>query len=105
MKANFTLSDGGKAITDAEGKAKVTLKGTKAGAHTVTASMVGGKSEQLVVNFTADTLTAQVNLNVTEDNFIANNVGMTTLQATVTDGNGNPLANEAVTFTLPADAS
>ncbi|WP_460593292.1 Ig-like domain-containing protein [Escherichia coli] len=105
VKANFTLSDGGKAVTDAEGKAKVTLKGTKAGAHTVTASITGGKSEQLVVNFTADTLTAQVNLNVTEDNFIANNVGMTRLQATVTDGNGNPLANEAVTFTLPADVS
>lgn len=105
VKANFTLSDGGKAITDAEGKAKVTLKGTKAGAHTVTASMTGGKSEQLVANFIADTLSAQVNLNVTEDNFIANNVGMTTLQATVTDGNGNPLANEAVTFTLPADVS
>ncbi len=105
VKANFTLSDGGKAITDAEGKAKVTLKGTKAGAHTVTASMTGGKSEQLVVNFIADTLSAQVNLNVTEYNFIANNVGMTTLQATVTDGNGNPLANEAVTFTLPADVS
>ncbi|HFQ9543036.1 TPA: Ig-like domain-containing protein [Escherichia coli] len=105
VKANFTLSDGGKAITDAEGKAKVTLKGTKAGAHTVTASITGGKSEQLVVNFTADTLTAQVNLNVTEDNFIANNVGMTRPQATVTDGNGNPLANEAVTFTLPADVS
>lgn len=105
VKANFTLSDGGKAITDAEGKAKVTLKGTKAGAHTVTTSMTGGKSEQLVVNFIADTLTAQVNLNVTEDNFIANNVGMTRLQATVTDGNGNPLANEAVTFTLPADVS
>lgn len=105
VKANFTLSDGGKAITDAEGKAKVTLKGTKAGAHTVTASMTGGKSEQLVVNFIADTLTTQVNLNVTEDNFIANNVGMTRLQATVTDGNGNPLANEAVTFTLPADVS
>ena len=105
VKANFTLSDGGKAITDAEGKAKVTLKGTKAGAHTVTASMTGGKSEQLVVNFIADTLTAQVNLNVTEDNYIANNVGMTRLQATVTDGNGNPFANEAVTFTLPADVS
>ncbi|KYU55438.1 hypothetical protein AML71_09000 [Escherichia coli] len=105
VKANFTLSDGGKAVTDTEGKAKVTLKGTKAGAHTVTASMTGGKSEQLVVNFTADTLTAQVNLNVTEDNFIANNIGMTKLQATVTDGNGNPLANEAVTFTLPADVS
>ncbi|HIA3027134.1 inverse autotransporter adhesin YeeJ, partial [Escherichia coli] len=105
VKANFTLSDGGKAITDADGKAKVTLKGTKAGVHTVIASMTGGKSEQLVVNFIADTLTAQVNLNVTEDNFIANNVGMTTLQATVTDGNGNPLANEAVTFTLPADVS
>ncbi|MBF8836106.1 inverse autotransporter adhesin YeeJ [Escherichia coli] len=105
VKANFTLSDGGKVITDAEGKAKVTLKGTKAGAHTVTASMTGGKSEQLVENFFADTLTAQVNLNVTEDNFIANNVGMTRLQATVTDGNGNPLANEAVTFTLPADVS
>ncbi|EFO4688494.1 inverse autotransporter adhesin-like protein YeeJ [Escherichia coli] len=105
VKANFTLSDGGKAVTDTEGKAKVTLKGTKADAHTVTASMAGGKSEQLVVNFIADTLTAQVNLNVTEDNFIANNIGMTKLQATVTDGNGNPLANEAVTSTLPADVS
>ncbi|EFO3892783.1 inverse autotransporter adhesin-like protein YeeJ [Escherichia coli] len=105
VKANFTLSDGGKAVTDADGKAKVTLKGTKAGAHAVTASMAGGKSEQLVVNFIADTLSAQVNLNVTENNFIANNIGMTILQATVIDGNGNPLANEAVTFTLPADVS
>lgn len=105
VRANFTLSDGGKAITDTEGKAKVTLKGIKAGAHTVTASMAGSKSGQLVVNFTADTLTAQVNLNVTKDNFIANNIGMTKLQATVTDGNGNPFANEAVTFTLPADVS
>ncbi|ATU34642.1 inverse autotransporter adhesin-like protein YeeJ [Escherichia coli] len=105
VRANFTLSDGGKAISDTEGKAKVTLKGTKAGAHTVTASMAGSKSGQLMVNFTADTLTAQVNLNVTEDNFIANNIGMTKLQATVTDGNGNPFANEAVTFTLPADVS
>ncbi|HCK2676541.1 TPA: Ig-like domain-containing protein [Escherichia coli] len=105
VRANFTLSDGGKAITDTEGKAKVTLKGTKAGAHTVTASMAGSKSGQLMVNFTADTLTAQVNLNVTEDNFIANNIEMTKLQATVTDGNGNPFANEAVTFTLPADVS
>ena len=98
VRANFTLSDGGKAVTDADGKAKVTLKGTKAGAHTVTASMVGGKSEQLVVNFTADTLTAQVNLNVTEDNFIANNIGMTRLQATVTDGNGNPVEGIKVNF-------
>ena len=98
VKANFTLSDGGKVITDAEGKAKVTLKGTKAGAHTVTASMAGGKSGQLVVNFTADTLTAQVNLNVTEDNFIANNIGMTRLQATVTDGNGNPVEGIKVNF-------
>ncbi|MEF7465604.1 Ig-like domain-containing protein [Escherichia coli] len=54
---------------------------------------------------TTGTLTAQVNLNVTENNFIANNIGMTILQATVIDGNGNPLANEAVTFTLPADVS
>ena len=98
VRANFTLSDGGKAITDTEGKAKVTLKGTKAGAHTVTASMAGGKSGQLVVNFTADTLTAQVNLNVTEDNFIANNIGMTRLQATVTDGNGNPVEGIRVNF-------
>ena len=98
MKANFTLSDGDKAVTDADGKAKVTLKGTKAGAHTVTASMVGGKSEQLVVNFTADTLTTQVNLNVTEDNFIANNIGMTRLQAIVTDGNGNPVEGIKVNF-------
>ena len=98
VKANFTLSDGDKAVTDADGKAKVTLKGTKAGAHTVTASMVGGKSEQLVVNFTADTLTTQVNLNVTEDNFIANNIGMTRLQATVTDGNGNPVEGIKVNF-------
>ncbi|PAP18641.1 hypothetical protein CJZ30_27370 [Salmonella enterica subsp. enterica serovar Enteritidis] len=28
VKANFTLSDGDKAVTDADGKAKVTLKGT-----------------------------------------------------------------------------
>lgn len=104
VKANFTLSDGGKVITDAEGKAKVTLKGTKAGAHTVTASMTGGKSEQLVVNFIADTLTAQVNLNVTEDT-LSLITSTTVPQATVTDGNGNPLANEAVTFTLPADVS
>ena len=51
-----------------------------------------------VVNFTADTLTAQVNLNVTEDNFIANNIGMTRIPATVTDGNGNPVEGLKVNF-------
>ncbi|MEB2397881.1 hypothetical protein QMN44_26060, partial [Escherichia coli] len=76
----FTLSDGGKEITDTEVKAKVKLKGIKSGAHTVTASMAGSKSGQLLVNFTADTHTAQGNLKVTEYNFIANNIGMTKLQ-------------------------
>ncbi|TMR10636.1 hypothetical protein, partial [Escherichia coli] len=70
-KANFTLSDGGKAITDAEGKANVTLKGTRAGAHTVPESMTGGKKQQRVGELLAATPTAQVNLNVTEVQCIA----------------------------------
>lgn len=45
VKANFTLSDGGKVIIDVEGKAKVTLKGIKVGVYIVIVSMIGGKSE------------------------------------------------------------
>ncbi|EFB2441035.1 TPA: inverse autotransporter beta domain-containing protein [Escherichia coli] len=68
VASRFSISNGGKGMTDSNGVAIATLTGTLAGTHMITARL-------------------------------------TTLQATVTDGNGNPLANEAVTFTLPADVS
>lgn len=45
VKVNFMLSDGGKVITDVEGKVKVMLKGIKVGVYIVIVLMTGGKSE------------------------------------------------------------
>ncbi|MCV5215662.1 Ig-like domain-containing protein, partial [Escherichia coli] len=39
VAANFTLENNGIAITQANGEAHVTLKGKKAGTHTVTATL------------------------------------------------------------------
>lgn len=105
VKVNFMLSDGGKVIIDVEGKVKVMLKGIKVGAYIVIVLMIGGKSEQLVVNFIVDMFIVQVNFNVIEDNFIVNNVGMIRLQVIVIDGNGNLLVNEVVIFMLLVDVS
>lgn len=105
VKVNFMLSDGGKVIIDVEGKVKVMLKGIKVGVYIVIVLMIGGKSEQLVVNFIVDMFIVQVNFNVIEDNFIVNNVGMIRLQVIVIDGNGNLLVNEVVIFMLLVDVS
>lgn len=105
VRVNFMLSDGGKVVIDVDGKVKVMLKGIKVGVYIVIVLMVGGKSEQLVVNFIVDIFIVQVNFNVIEDNFIVNNVGMIRLQVIVIDGNGNLLVNEVVIFMLLVDVS
>ncbi|HCO6001460.1 TPA: Ig-like domain-containing protein [Escherichia coli] len=103
VKANFTLSDGGKAITDAEGKAKVTLKGTKAGAHTVTASIHSGViiQTQTTVKVTGNPSTAHVASFIADPSTLtANNSDISTLKATVEDSSGNLVEGVNVNFAL-----
>lgn len=102
VKANFTLSDGGKAITDAEGKAKVTLKGTKAGAHTVTASMTGGKSEQLVVNFIADIATLIPVLNGVHQAGLSTTIQFTRAEDKIMSGTVSVNGTDLPTTTFPS---
>ena len=78
-------------VTDASGKATVTLAGTKAGAATVTAKATAGESTA-TVTLVADGSTAKViGLVATPAVITANGTDRSTLVATVQDANGNPV--------------
>ncbi|PVU57334.1 inverse autotransporter adhesin-like protein YeeJ [Escherichia coli] len=99
VKANFTLSDGGKVITDAEGKAKVTLKGTKAGAYPVTVSVNNyGVSDTKQVTLIADAGTAKLASLTSVYSFVVSTTEGATMTASVTDANGNPVEGIKVNF-------
>ncbi|MCV5233367.1 Ig-like domain-containing protein, partial [Escherichia coli] len=61
VAANFTLENNGITVTQANGEAHVTLKGKKAGTHTVTATLINNNaSDSQPVTFVADKTSAQV---------------------------------------------
>lgn len=99
VKANFTLSDGGKVITDAEGKAKVTLKGTKSGTYPVTVSVNNyGVSDTKQVTLIADAGTAKLASLTSVYSFVVSTTEGATMTASVTDANGNPVEGIKVNF-------
>ncbi|MGE6473191.1 Ig-like domain-containing protein [Serratia proteamaculans] len=76
--------------TDASGKARVTLKGTATGSASVQAMAAAGASTA-TVTLTADSSTAKVlNISASPATVPADGT-VTTLSATVTDANNNPL--------------
>lgn len=99
VAANFTLENNGIAITQANGEAHVTLKGKKAGTHTVTATLSNNNtSDSQPVTFVADKTSAQVVLQISKDEITGNGVDSTTLTATVKDQFDNEVNNLPVTF-------
>ena len=99
VAANFTLENNGIAITQANGEAHVTLKGKKAGTHTVTATLGNNKtSDSQPVTFVADKTSAQVVLQMSKDEITGNGVDNATLTATVKDQFDNEVNNLPVTF-------
>ncbi|EMR6022112.1 TPA: Ig-like domain-containing protein, partial [Escherichia coli] len=93
------------AITQANGEAHVTLKGKKAGTHTVTATLGNNNaSDAQPVTFVADKDSAVVVLQTSKAEIIGNGVDETTLTATVKDPFDNVVIDLPVTFsTNPAD--
>ncbi len=99
VAANFTLENNGIAITQANGEAHVTLKGKKAGTHTVTATLGNNNtSDSQPVTFVADKTSAQVVLQMSKDEITGNGVDNATLTATVKDQFDNEVNNLPVTF-------
>lgn len=94
-------------ITDANGQASATLTSIIAGNSTVTAT-VNGYSESIVVSFSADASTANLNasdLLVTVDHATANGVAENSVQATVKDANGNPVSGITVNWSASNNAT
>ncbi|MCV5868435.1 Ig-like domain-containing protein, partial [Escherichia coli] len=99
VAANFTLENNGIAITQANGEAHVTLKGKKAGTHTVTATLGNNNtSDSQPVTFVADKASAQVVLQISKDEITGNGVDSATLTATVKEQFDNEVNNLPVTF-------
>jgi adhesin/invasin len=73
VAANFTLENNGIAITQANGEAHVTLKGKKAGTHTVTATLSNNNtSDSQPVTFVADKTSALVVLQISKNEITGN---------------------------------
>ncbi|EFI1497835.1 hypothetical protein BF386_004148 [Escherichia coli] len=99
MTGNFTLSSE-TARTDANGDAVVTLRGTKAGEFTVTATLTRNNTVAYQqVTFIGDTNSAQLQpLTASLNSIVAGNSTGSTLTATILDTYQNPLKDQLVTF-------
>ncbi len=83
--------------TTTNGAATVTLTSpTLLGTATITAT-VGGVNDTTTVNFVAGPV-ASVGVTANPSNLTADGASTSTIQATVTDANANPVANESITF-------
>ncbi|EIY6046710.1 inverse autotransporter beta domain-containing protein [Escherichia coli] len=99
MTGNFTLSSE-TARTDANGDAVVTLRGTKAGEFTITATLTRNNTVAYQqVTFIGDTNSAQLQpLTASLNSIVAGNSTGSTLTATILDAYQNPLKDQLVTF-------
>ncbi|WP_159299023.1 Ig-like domain-containing protein [Pseudomonas chlororaphis] len=102
----FSVESGGAklsdttATTNASGVASMTLTSTQAGISTLKAN-INGSERTVDTTFVADASTAEItagSLIVLDDGAEANNSDTNRVQVTVTDANGNPVANQAVGF-------
>ncbi|QHB32691.1 hypothetical protein F0T03_11245 [Yersinia canariae] len=86
--------------TDSAGVVTMTLTNATAGATRVTAT-VNSNSQSVDVTFIPDSGTATIisgALTITQDNALANGSATNSVKAIVTDGTGNVVPNQAVTF-------
>ncbi len=99
VSASFTLGQGGSAITDINGKAEVTLSGTKSGTYPVTVSVNNyGVSDTKQVTLIADAGTAKLASLTSVYSFVVSTTEGATMTASVTDANGNPVEGIKVSF-------
>ncbi|KDE35715.1 hypothetical protein AW40_15695 [Kosakonia radicincitans UMEnt01/12] len=101
---NFSASNGAKIVTrsgttDADGVVETTLTSTLPGSAIVTASLASGAATSVKTTFTSSTSAMMNNMMVTRNNALADGNSANAVQVEVTDGNGNALAGESVTFT------
>ncbi|MBB8124533.1 Ig-like domain-containing protein, partial [Escherichia coli] len=83
-------------ITGPDGTVEISVTSQTAGTSTVTAS-INNSSQSRNVTFTADVRTAQIaELEVTQDNAVADGAMANMLRARVTDAFGNTLAGQTV---------
>ncbi|QXH74834.1 Ig-like domain-containing protein [Pseudomonas atacamensis] len=104
QEINFSVVSGAAAVvtatvnTDGNGLAITDLTSSIAGSSEIRATLGGVQYRQVTINFIADSSTARVDLTVQDNNAVANGVATNEVRATVTDANGNPLPNQAITF-------
>ena len=101
---NFSADNGAtiaaSGTTNGAGTITMSLTSLVAGDVTVTAS-INGSSQSVNVTFVADTNSAQLTVTAdTGEAAAANGTATRTVTATLTDGNSNPLQNQAVSFTV-----
>ncbi|MFQ1895559.1 Ig-like domain-containing protein [Aeromonas veronii] len=92
-----------KAITNEEGKAIVTMTNTKAEVVNVLVAL-DFIMKAIDSQFVADAATATVSALVATTNAVADGVASNSVTATVTDANGNPIANAEVSFATTGSA-
>lgn len=100
--------------TDDKGELRIYFSDTVAETVQLTATLSNGESQQTQATFVADSESATLHdLNVTRDGALANGSDTDKAEVTVLDGQGNPLANQLVTWSatpqgttfLPANTS
>ncbi|WP_413492393.1 Ig-like domain-containing protein [Morganella psychrotolerans] len=91
--------------TDAQGTAAAELTNTIAGLSAVTAG-INNTSKTADTTFIPDSATVRIDsLVITQDNALANGIATNSVKATVTDGTGNIVANQTVTFSATNGAT
>ncbi len=91
--------------TDVNGQAIANLTSIRAGAYTIDATYQE-KSLATNVNFIADPASATISsLTVSQDGSVANKNDQNIVIATLTDPNGNPVANQQIMFAPPLSGS
>ncbi|QXO74146.1 Ig-like domain-containing protein [Morganella morganii] len=97
--AHYTTRPAGN-LTDSQGQLLVNITSHKVGTDTYRFG-INGNNKDTPLSFVADPSTAAItrgNLTVTKDNAVANGSDTNEVMAKVTDANGYPVTNMAVTF-------
>lgn len=106
---NWSVNNDAKVVasdvqTNAQGKASVHYTNTKADAVTLTAS-AAGKTASVNSAFVSQSEVSNVTVTTTTNNAQANNSATNAAQALVTDGNGQPMANASVTWSISGSST
>jgi adhesin/invasin len=101
--ATASLSSAATVTTNASGIAVVTLKDSVKESVNLTAS-AGGKTGKTTATF-IQTVAKNLAVSMTGNNAIADNSALNTVQAVLTDGNGNPVENAVVTWSMTGSST